>query len=770
MSSTRLSPSQFVSHLKGQRDYRQQIVCVQDMPARGPRYGNLDRPLPDMLQQALLAAGFPRFYLHQAQAINAIRQHVPVLLTTSAASGKTLAYNVPVLESILIEPRARSLYLFPTKALAQDQLRSLRQLTQHLPHPVTFGTYDGDTGQAARRRLRQSASVLLTNPDMLHMGILPNHSLWSQFLSQLRYIVVDEAHVYRGIFGSQVACVLRRLLRICRFYGSEPQFVLSSATIANPAEHAHRLTSVPVTVISDDGSPQSRRQFVLWNPPFVDADHSARRSANVEATTLFVELARHGLRNITFVRARKVAELILRYARELLAKEDPALVPLITAYRSGYRSELRREIEQELFAGHLIGVTATNALELGVDVGHLDATVMVGYPGTIASTWQQAGRAGRGAREALNILIALDNPLDQYFMQHPEALFGSSVEHALIAPDNVHLLLRHLPCAAYERPLTPDDEELFGPGFVDAMIQLERSQILEYRGERWFYAGGGYPAERTSLRALTADRFAILDESMDYRLLEELEGTLALQRIYPGAIYLHQGESYLIKRLDLDTRIAYAAPVEVDYYTEPRQVSQILITKVWKTATVGRGRATFGELHVTEQVVSFRRMQQFSDTVLSVEPLDLPSSSYYTSGLWFEIPEHARSSVERQGLDFVGGLHALEHACIGMLPLFAMCDRMDIGGLSTPLHSDTGAPTVFLYEGIPGGVGIAEKGFDLLHELWRATWAAIRDCPCASGCPSCIQSPKCGNNNEPLDKAAAIMILESLVGSEAGLT
>jgi DEAD/DEAH box helicase domain-containing protein len=421
LSSTRLSPSQFVAHLKGQRDYRQQIVYVQDMPARGPRYGNLDRPLPDTLQQALLAAGFPRFYLHQAQAINAIRQHQPVLLATSVASGKTLAYNVPVLESVLIEPRARSLYLFPTKALAQDQLRSLRQLTQHLPHPVTFGTYDGDTGQAARRRLRQSASVLLTNPDMLHMGILPNHSLWSQFLSQLRFIVVDEAHVYRGIFGSQVACVLRRLLRICRFYGSKPQFVLSSATIANPAEHAHLLTSVPVTVISDDGSPQSRHQSVLWNPPFVDADHSARRSANVEATALFVELARHGLRNITFVRARKVAELILRYARELLAKEEPSLVPLISAYRSGYRSELRREIEQELFAGHLIGVTATNALELGVDVGHLDATVMVGYPGTIASTWQQAGRAGRGSREALNILIALDNPLDQYFMQHPVA-------------------------------------------------------------------------------------------------------------------------------------------------------------------------------------------------------------------------------------------------------------------------------------------------------------------------------------------------------------
>jgi len=760
-----MMPTEFVRYLTGRRDYRQQIVHVEHIPPRAARYANLKRPLPAPLQEALRKTGASRLYTHQAQAIDAIHAGQHVIVATSTASGKTLVYNLPVLEAVLEAPQARALYLFPTKALAQDQLRSLRGLTQHVLGGLLFGTYDGDTPQSARRRLRQSASIILTNPDMLHMGILPNHSLWSKFLANLKYVVIDEAHVYRGVFGSQVACTLRRLLRLCRFYGADPQFILCSATIANPREHAQRLTSLPAAVISDDGSPQASREFVLWNPPFVDAARAVRRSANVEATALFVEMVRQGIRNITFTKARKVAELILLYARDILANDAPELVPLVQSYRAGYRPELRREIEQALFSGRILGVAATNALELGVDVGHLDATALVGYPGTIASTWQQAGRAGRGVREALNVLIGLDNPLDQYFMRHPQALFGRSPENALIAPDNVYILRKHLPCAAYERPLTNDDEELFGPGFVEAMVQLERDLTLEYRDERWFFQGIGYPAENVSLRSISAGRFAVLDESQNYRLMEELEETTAPLRVYPGAIYLHQGESYLITRLDLDMGVAYASPVDVDYYTEPREINQVSISQTRERKSLGVSEACFGELCVTQQVIGYRRLQQFSDTVLSMEPLDMPEQSFKTMSVWFDVPPAVIEEVERRGLDLVGGLHAVEHAAIGMLPLFAMCDRWDIGGLSTPLHPDTGRAQVFIYDACPGGVGIAEKGFALLTELWKATLAAIEDCPCEDGCPSCVQSPKCGNNNEPLDKRAAVLILKLLLAN-----
>lgn len=629
--------------------------------------------------------------------------------------------------------------------------------------PVTYG---GDTLRSARTRLPQSGFILLTDPDMLHMGILPDHSLWSNCMSNLRYIVIDEAHVYRGVFGSQVACVLRRLLRLCRFYGAEPQFVCCSATIANPGEHAQRLTSQPALVVSDDGSPQAPRGFLLWDPPFVDDSHTARRSANIEATALLVEMVEHGIRNITFTKARKVAELILLYARDMLSKDAPELVPLVRSYRAGYLPEQRREIEQGLFSGHLLAVTATNALELGVDVGHLDATVLVGYPGTIASTWQQAGRAGRGVREALNVLIGLDNPLDQYFMRHPEALFGRSPENALIAPDNVYILSKHLPCSAYERPLTNDDEALFGPGFVDAMVQLERDLVLDYHDERWFFTGIGYPAERVSLRSISARKFTILDESQNYRTIEELEETSALVRVYPGAIYLHQGEPYAITRLDLDMGIAYASPVEADYFTEPREVNDVRIVheRAVREKRVGISRACYGELCVTEQVVGFRRLQHVSESVLAEESLDLPAQSFNTMGLWFDVPSEVMQNVQERGLDLAGGVHAVEHAAIGMLPLFAMCDRLDIGGLSTVLHPDTGQAQVFIYDALPGGVGIAEKGFALLPQLWQATLDAIRECPCEDGCPSCIQSPKCGNNNQPLDKQAAIVILKWLLG------
>ncbi len=848
----------FFRDLTGQPFYAGQIVHVEQIPRRSAKFGALRSPLHPDLQAQLRSEGIERLYSHQAEAVNAALAGRHVVVVTSTASGKTLCYNLPVLAAILEQPTARALYLFPTKALAQDQLRSLQVLgckvggkqletTASLSGrekragvkaslPIAVATYDGDTPQSRRGHLRKAAQIILTNPDMLHVGILPNHALWGSFFRHLRYVVLDEAHTYRGVFGSQVACVLRRLRRVCALYGSEPQFIAASATIANPAQHFAALTGLDdLVLIDDDGSPAGPRSFVLWNPPLLasaprsvgagqpslrgtsegqrDRPQPAglRRSANSEATALFTTLVRRGIRTIAFTRARKVAELILRYAREDLEKGEggkegkggkqgkggkegkegkrgkasdasPALpslpsfsssLPLsarIAAYRAGYTPEQRRQIERDLFSGQLLGVTATNALELGIDVGGLDAALLVGYPGTIASLWQQAGRAGRGNEPSLAVLIALDNPLDQYFMRHPAELFGRPHEHALIDPDNVYVLLRHLPCAAHEAPLMNtaaagrfDDEALFGPGFVPAMVALEEAGRLAFRGDRWTYEGSDYPAEKASLRSLGGGRFAILDESREYRTLEEIEASTAGQRVHLGAVYLHQGDSYLVTRFDADMGFAVVRPAEVDYYTQSREWSDVRIVRSLKHRPIPGGYAYFGAVRATSQVIGYRRLRHYSDEVLGDELLDLPATTFETMALWWDLAPEIAQVCARRGLDFLGGIHAAEHACIGLLPLFAMCDRWDIGGLSTPRHPDTDAAQIFIYDGFPGGVGIAERGFAELPALWQATYDTIAACPCEDGCPSCIQSPKCGNNNQPLDKAAAKLILEMLL-------
>lgn len=815
-----MDTSTFLKQLASLPGYKGQVVHVEHLTARKARYGQLERPLPAPLQAALKRVGAERLYSHQAQAINAARRGQHLILATGTASGKTLAYNVPVLEATIADRNARALYLFPTKALAQDQLRSLAALTEGDFRGIRFGTYDGDTPQAARSRLRREASVLLTNPDMLHVGILPNHNLWAGFFANLRFVVIDEAHVYRGVFGSHVANVLRRLWRVCARYGAAPQIIACSATIANPGEHLHRLAGIEPVVIDDDGAPASARDFVLWNPPFVDAARTARRSANIEAARLLAQLVQAGVRTIAFSRARRVAELILLYTRRILQDQAPALADRVRAYRAGYRPEQRREIEHGLRAGgNLLGVTATSALELGIDIGDLDASLLVGYPGTIASLWQQAGRAGRGTRQALSLLIAQDNPLDQYFMRHPRDLFGRPHEHALIDPSNPYVLEQHLPCAAHESPLSRgaeegeaapvfqeswgprasprralpggrrggragmsgsrapqtagaslptglaagDDEELFGPGFVSAMVTLEDSGRLIYQGDRWYAPAGSYPAEEVSLRALAGSRVALLNAADGFRMMEEIEATSALFRVHPGAVYLHQGESFVVRELDLDIGHAILEPAQVNHYTQPREINDVRILRSLAHKQFDGATTYLGTLRVTQQVIGYRRIQQFREEVLSVVDLDLPSQTFETVGVWWDVPEAIIQQVRRRRLDLAGGLHAMEHAAIGLLPLFAMCDRWDIGGLSTPRHPDTEAAQVFIYDAFPGGVGIAEKGFELVADLWRATHDAVRDCPCEDGCPSCIQSPKCGSNNEPLDKQAAVLILAELL-------
>jgi len=604
---------------------------------------------------------------------------------------------------------------------------------------------------------------------MLHLGILPNHQSWSRLFRCLSYVVIDEAHIYRGIFGSHVASVLRRLRRICTHYGSNPQFICCSATIANPKEHAERLVGLPFEVIDRDGSPHGGKDFIFWNPPLIDKARSTRRSANTEASFLFTELVRRGIRTLAFAKTRKLTELIYIYSRDEFAEEGLDLAARIKPYRAGYLPEERRRIERDLFEGRLLGVVATTALELGIDIGDLDATILTGYPGSISSTWQQAGRSGRREGQSLSFLIGLENPLDQYFMRHPEVFFQKSYENALIDTGNPHILKPHLLCAAWELPLSEEDGGLFGTNFNRAREELEGQGMLRSRQKRWYLAPSiAYPAEAINIRSTSSEYYVILDASQGNRQIETVEESLAFLQAHPGAIYLHQGETYLITELDVASRIAYAIPIDAAYYTQAREITDIRILGTTSEKDMGRVKVRLGGVEVKSQVTSFQKRVQFTEEVVGWEPLDLPPRIFHTVALWFDIPPEAAQVIAGEGFDFAGGLHAIEHAAIAMLPLFALCDRNDIGGFSTPLHPDTGRPQIFIYDGYPGGIGISEKGFELVNELWEKTWGAIAECPCEEGCPSCIQSPKCGNNNEPLDKRAALIILRELLGNNIG--
>lgn len=755
----------FLDYLRADPEYKNQIAYTQYIPPHDATPGCLDKPLQSVLQDQLDKHGISTLYLHQAEAINCIRHGDNVMVATPSASGKTLCYNIPVLDSVLEDPATRALYLFPTKALAQDQLRSIKELsgdTINLPWECT--TYDGDTLPEERAGIRKRARIVLTNPDMLHAGILPNHKAWSRFLRRLKYVIVDEAHVYRGVFGSHVANILRRLQRLCYIYGSNPQFILCSATIANPGQHAERLTGLPFKVIDKDGSPYGGKVFVFWNPPLIDEDRSVRRSASSEATYLFTELIRLKIRTLTFAATRKLAELIYIYSHERLGHP---LGDRIKPYRAGYLASDRRAIERELFSGELLGAVATNALELGIDIGDLDATVLTGYPGSIASTWQQAGRSGRRGETSLSFLVAQNNPLDQYFMNHPDFFFGKAFENALINWENASVLKPHLLCAAWEMPLDMSDVKYFGEALSYTLSELEEEGMLRRVGNRWHIAPYlSQPARDVNIRSASKQNYQVLDATRGYELLETIEEDRAFWQVHPGAIYLHQGDAYFVTQLDLEKHIAIVEPATVPYYTQTMELTDIRVLHKMRDKTCHGVHVYLGMVDVTNTVDGYKKKKHYTDEVLGEELLDLPPQRFITQALWFDLPDRAVEKLEKAKFDFHGGLHAAEHASIAILPLFAMCDRNDIGGVSTPLHTDTGRAQIFIYDGYPGGIGIAEKGYEMIEELWATTLKAIEDCPCCDGCPACIQSPKCGNNNEPLDKKAAIILLKGLLGLE----
>jgi DEAD/DEAH box helicase domain-containing protein len=758
----------FLHHLLSLTDYRQQIVHIERIPHQGAILEKLDDPLHPSLQACLESVGISALFSHQAKALNAIFAGKNVIIATPSASGKTLCYQLATLDALVHDKDSRALYIFPTKALAQDQLRSLKQIAHPLSlrsrseaiSPQATATFDGDTPQDKRANIRRQARVVLTNPDMLHLGILPNHQSWSKLFRNLKYVVIDETHIYRGVFGSHVANVLRRLRRLCSFYGSAPQFICCSATIANPQQHAQNIVGLPFEAITEDGSPHGEKYFTFWNPPLIDENKTGRRSSNSEAAFLLEELVQKEIRSLVFASTRKLTELIYIYTQEQL---PPSLKDKISPYRAGYLPEDRRRIERQFFEGELLGLVATTALELGINIGDLDATVLTGYPGSIASAWQQAGRSGRSTHSSLSFLIALENPLDQYLMRNPDYFFSKNFDNAIINPDNPYILKPHLLCASWEKPLHEKDEEFFGLTMRTTLVELEQEGMLRRREVKWHPAPAiSYPAQDMNIRSTSGQNYAVID-GRDGCLLETVEASVAFFQVHPGAIYLHQGESYLIKELDLARRIAWAELKPVDYYTQTMETHDIRITNTVKERNCGGVKVYFGDVDVTIRVVGFKRYKQFTEEVIAEEYLELPPQNFPTKALWFDLPQKAIDRIADAGLDFHGGLHACEHAAIGILPLFALCDRNDIGGVSTPLHPDTGRAQVLIYDAHPGGIGIAEKGFEMILELWQATLKAVEECPCTDGCPSCVQSPKCGNNNQPLDKEAARIILGELL-------
>lgn len=736
--------SAFVESLQGTHDTS--VVHVEELPSREARFGQLDSPLPDPLRSFLNDRGL-KLYTHQADTIRGVRDGQHVMVTTPTASGKTLGFNLSVLEGLVENPNGTALYLYPLKALTQDQQATLQGMDESLDLSLEPRIYDGDTPQGQRSRIRERSRIVLTNPHALHQ-YLPWHHKWRRFFKSLQYVVIDEAHAYRGVFGSNVALLIRRLRRIAARFGAEPQFILSSATMANPAEHGRNLLGLDVEVVSEDGAPSGEKTFCFWNT-LGRPGYSVHR----QTSDLLAQCVQSGYQTLCFTVSRRMAELIARWTQE-----ETHLDGAITAYRAGYTPEERRSIERALRNGELRGVASTNALELGIDVGGLDAVLIAGFPGTILSTWQMAGRAGRGERDSFVTLIGFENPLDQYYMKHPDAFFAKPHEHAIVDPQNAHVLLGHVMCAAAELPLSTErDPAFFGDGFTDAMKALERQRLVQKTPMGRVYRGTSRPVETVALEHLSEHSIHVL---ADGELLETLALRRACEEAYPGAVFLHRGETYLIESLDLNAGIARASRQDVDYYTDALRRTDLSVRReldAWKRPW---GRLHVGEVQASERVVGYRTRQY--DRTVGLHGLDLPEQTFETVALWFTLPDALRQQVEAEGADWAGGLHAAEHALIAMTPVYAMCDRWDVGGLSTPLHPDTAASTVFIYDGHPGGVGITEKAADLFRSLAETTYELGRDCACDEGCPSCIYSPKCGNNNETLDKGAALIILQAL--------
>jgi DEAD/DEAH box helicase domain-containing protein len=759
------------------------LTEVRQLPARDAQFA----PLPAWVRPELVAAyeakGVEQLYTHQAAAAERVRAGHNVVVVTPTASGKTLCYNLPVLNAVLENPDTRALYLFPTKALAQDQLAELHDLCQRLNNCFGVYTYDGDTPGDARKAIRERGHVVLTNPDMLHTGILPHHTKWTRLFENLRFIVLDELHTYRGVFGSHLGNVLRRLRRIARFYGSNPQFVCSSATIANPGELASRLIEADVDVIDENGAPAAEKLFVFYNPPVINRHLGIRRSYLNETTRVAKELLGRNLQTIVFANSRLHTEVLLTYLKQAFPAA-PGQPETMRGYRGGYLPGERREIERGLREGRIRGVVATNALELGVDIGSLDATVMAGYPGTIASTWQRAGRAGRRSGTSCAVMVASSAPLDQFIVQHPDYFFGRSPEHAFIQPDNLEILVNHLKCAAFELPLAPD--ESFGDVDLPALCErLAEAGFLHRSGGHWHWIQDAYPADTISLRSVTSDNFVIIDitggEDGAPEVIGEVDFSSALTTVHPKAIYLHQGQQYHVERLDFEERKAYVKQVNVDYFTDAIRYTQVRVLEIAEQDRVGADAArAHGDVLVRSQVVGFKKIKFFTNENVGAGELELPENEMHTTAFWITLERPLLASLPFSVSDRQSGMFGLLHALESMATLLLMCDRRDLGtaigerppspGIDAGWLEAPGSaaeaqeffePNLYLYDAYPGGIGFSEPLFRAHDLLLRRTRELIAACPCEKGCPSCVGPA--GEKSERT-KEAALAILDRLCG------
>ncbi|WP_436524610.1 DEAD/DEAH box helicase [Actinoplanes sp. HUAS TT8] len=808
MTATAFGPAQLLHRLRARSGSAAQspITHVEQVTARAGRVAEWPEWADPSVRESLVSQGIVAPWQHQADAASLAWAGTHVVLATGTASGKSMAYQLPALSRLAADPRATVLYLAPTKALAADQLRALVRLGLDGVRPATL---DGDTQREEREWIRQHSRFILTNPDMLHHAVLPAHARWGAFFRRLSYVVIDECHAYRGVFGSHVAHVLRRLRRVAERYGSSPTFVLASATSGDPAGSASRLVGVPVAAVVEDASPRGGMTFALWEPPLLPPESSApptfvpaartpasaagsssadspsagflsagsasevdpdldnmppiRRSALRETADLLTDAVVAGTRTLAFVRSRRGAEVVATMARRSLDEAVPGLGSRVAAYRGGYLREDRRAIERALLSGELLGLASTNALELGVDLAGLDAVLICGWPGTRASLWQQAGRAGRAGGEALAVLIARDDPLDTYLVHHPEALFGRPVEATVLDPANPYVLGPQLCCAASEAPLTETDLELFGGAAARATVEaLVQQGALRKRPSGWYWTERGRPD--VDLRGTGGAPVQVVEASTG-RLLGTVDQGSSHVMLHEGAVYLHQGVTYLVDELDLEDAIALVHPEEPDWTTHARDVTDVSVVRVRSYVDAGPVGLFLGDVDVTSQVVSYQRRRLGSGEVIDTKPLDLPVRELRTVAVWFTISPQALAAAGVETADVPGALHAAEHAGIGLLPLIATCDRWDIGGLSTANHPDTEAPTVFVYDGHPGGAGFAERAYATAAEWLRATREAIASCACETGCPSCVQSPKCGNGNNPLDKPGAVRVLTTVLAA-----
>ncbi|MFE8884247.1 DEAD/DEAH box helicase [Pseudarthrobacter enclensis] len=785
-----MNPHDSLLPLLGRGPDPEQLRHVRTIPARAA----VHEPWPQWVHPDVVAAygrlGIQEPYRHQVEAADIAHAGGHVVVATGTASGKSLAYQLPALDAIhrselrvLADPGkihddgAVTLYLSPTKALAADQLNAIRALGLDT---VRAETYDGDTDPASRRWIRDHANFILANPDMLHFGILPNHAWWAGFFRRLRYVIVDEAHSYRGVFGSHVANLMRRLRRICAYYGAgssfpEPVFIAASATASDPDTSFGRLIGAPVTAVSRDASPHGSTTVAFWEPALMElrGENGAkeRRTAVAETADLLANLVSAQVRTIAFIKSRRGAESISTITKRLLDEVDPSLPQRVAAYRSGYLPEERRAVEKALRSGRLLGVSSTSALELGIDISGLDAVLVAGWPGTRASLFQQIGRAGRSGQEALAAFVASDDPLDTFLVNHPEAIFDVSVEATVFDPSNPYVLGPHLCAAAAELPLGPGELGLFGDSAEGLLDKLVAQGYLRRRPAGWFWTHAQSAAAMVNLRADGGGPVSIVDAETG-SLLGTMDSPQTHYQAHTGAVYIHQGDSYVVEDLNEEDHCVVVRRANPDYYTTARDVTQIEVLETQRTMQWGDVTVHFGDVKVTTQVVSFQRKALISNEILGEEPLDLGARDLFTKAVWFVVDNRSLTAAGLIEAQFPGALHAAEHAAIGLLPLVASSDRWDIGGVSTALHADTGVPTIFVYDGHPGGAGFAERGFEKAKVWLSATRDAIEACECESGCPSCVQSPKCGNKNNPLDKSAAVTLLGVLLkdATEAAAT